>query len=69
MPEKLKPPNGNRQAIVVWVSNNRNKITELARSMRPRVSPQFVHMVLYGHRKSRDGKVERKLRAMGAPLK
>lgn len=69
MPEKPKPPNGNRQAIVVWVSNNRNKITEIAQSMRPRVSPQFVHMVLYGKRKSRNGVVERKLRVVGAPLR
>lgn len=51
---------------VLWSANNRNCLTEIATRMG--VSPQFVSMVLHKRRKSRDGRVERALKEMGAPL-
>ena len=50
----------------LWVAENRKALTEVAETCG--VSPQFVHMVLYGRRKSGDGKVERELKKMGAPI-
>ncbi len=52
--------------MLVWVSNNRGKLTEIARIAK--VSPQFVHLVMHGSRSSKDGTVERLLREAGAPL-
>lgn len=52
-----------------WVARNRGKLSEIANQVRPRVSSQFVHLVLRGKRKSSDGRVERLLRREGAPLK
>jgi hypothetical protein len=51
---------------ILWASEHRNVLTEIADQCD--VTPQFVHMVLYRYRKSRDGKVERALRERGAPL-
>jgi len=53
--------------IVLWASAHRNVLSELARQFN--VTPQFCHMVLYAHRKSRDGRIERALRELGAPIK
>jgi hypothetical protein len=51
---------------ILWASEHRNVLTEIADQCD--VTPQFVHMVLYRYRKSKDGKVERALRERGAPL-
>lgn len=56
----------NPQAIL-WVSNNRSKLTQIAEECA--CTPQFVGYVLYGKRRSRDGKVERLLKEAGAPAK
>lgn len=52
---------------VLWASSNRNALTNIARDCG--VTPQFVHYVLYGLRRSKEGKVERLLRELGAPIK
>ncbi len=52
---------------ILWAANNRNALTEIANRMG--TSPQFVSMVLHRRRKSKDGRVERALREMGAPVK
>ena len=52
--------------ILVWIASNRGAIARIALDMG--VSGQFVAMVLKGVRKSKDGKVERALRAEGAPI-
>lgn len=52
---------------ILWAANNRNSLTEIA--VRLHVTPQFVSMCLHKRRKSKDGRVERALREMGAPLK
>ena len=51
-----------------WVARNRGVVSRLARTIRPKVSVTFVHLVLRGQRKSEDGKVERALRLAGAPV-
>lgn len=51
--------------VVVWVSQNRGILTSIAD--RANVTPQMVHMVLRGLRKSVGGKVERMLKEAGAP--
>jgi hypothetical protein len=51
-----------------WVSRNRGKLSEIAGQVNPKVSPQFVHLVLRGKRKSGDGRVEKLLRRAGAPV-
>lgn len=56
-------------AIIVWVAGNRNKLTEIANDLRVNKSPQFVHMVSRGQRKSKDGIIEQLLRAAGAPIR
>lgn len=53
-------------SMLVWVSNNRGKLTEIAG--KASVSAQFVHLVLRGERSSSDGRVERLLREAGAPI-
>jgi hypothetical protein len=53
-------------AAVLWASAHRNLMSEIARSCG--CTPQFVHYILYGERRSRDGKVERMLREEGAPV-
>ena len=52
--------------MLVWVSRNRGKLTEIAE--KAKCSPQFVHMVMRGERSSSDGRVERLLREYGAPM-
>ena len=51
--------------VVVWVSQNRGILTSIADRLN--VTPQMVHMVLRGLRKSEGGKIERMLREAGAP--
>jgi hypothetical protein len=53
--------------VVLWAAAHRNALTEVAKKFD--VTPQFCHMVLYARRKSRDGRIERALKEMGAPLK
>jgi hypothetical protein len=65
MPERI-PPRKDPMAIL-WAANNRNMLTEVARECD--VTPQFVHYCLYGQRRSKDGKVERALKLLGAPVK
>ena len=62
MPEA---PRKNPMAIL-WASSHRNVLTEIAREVN--CTPQFVHYVLYGQRRSKDGRIERLLRARGAPV-
>lgn len=56
-------------AAAQWVAAHRGELSRIAETVRPRVSPQFVHLVLRGKRKSKDGNVERQLRRLGAPVK
>lgn len=56
------------EAMIVWLAQNRGKLSEIAKQMKPTVTPQFVGQICRGKRKSRDGKVERILRSYGAPL-
>jgi hypothetical protein len=52
---------------VLWAASHRNVLTQVARECD--VTPQFCHYVLYGQRKSKDGRVERQLKKHGAPVK
>jgi uncharacterized protein YbjT (DUF2867 family) len=55
-----------QDAITLWIYRNRGTVAAVAKAAG--VTPQFVSMVLRGHRKSEHGKVERKLRESGAPI-
>lgn len=55
-------------AITVWAARNRGIQTKIANEMKPKLTPQFVHHVLQGRRKSKNGVVEKKLRLAGAPI-
>ncbi len=55
-------------AASMWVLRNRGELSRIAARIRPPVSPQFVHLVLRGKRRSRGGRVERMLRGAGAPV-
>ncbi len=52
---------------ILWAAAHRNIMTEIADQVG--CTPQFVSMCLYGRRKSKDGRIERKLRALGAPVR
>lgn len=52
---------------ILWIADHRNALTEIARSCG--CTTQFVSLVLYGRRRSADGKIERLLKGMGAPVK
>ncbi len=52
---------------ILWAASHRNVLTKIADQMG--VSPQFVSMCLHGRRRSKDGRIERKLRELGAPVK
>jgi hypothetical protein len=52
---------------ILWVSAHRNALKQIADQFK--VTPQFVHYCLYGRRKSADGRIERALRELGAPVK
>ena len=56
------------QRAAKWVSEHRGELSRIARGVRPQVTPQFVHQVLRGLRRSEDGRVERALKKMGAPV-
>lgn len=60
--------NQTKPEMIVWLARNRGKLTEIALSLAPKVTPQFVGQVARGLRSSKDGKIERALRANGAPL-
>lgn len=49
-----------------WVFANRGVLSRIGKKLG--TSPQFVHMVLMGNRKSTNGLVEGELRRAGAPL-
>ena len=57
-----------KEAMIVWLAQNRGILTKVAKQMRPPVTPQFVGQVCRGTRKSEDGKIERVLKSYGAPL-
>ncbi len=57
-----------KEAMIIWLANNRGVLSKIAEEMRPKVTPQFVGQVCRGTRKSKDGKIERILRTHGAPL-
>jgi hypothetical protein len=61
-----EPPRKDPMAIL-WVAANRSALTEVAKQCG--CSVQFVSYVLYGRKRSGDGKVERLLRELGAPIK
>lgn len=52
---------------ILWAAAHRNTMTIIAEEIG--CTPQFVSMCLYGRRKSKDGRIERKLRELGAPVK
>ncbi len=51
---------------ILWASSHRSSMAGIAKSHG--VSSQFVSMVLYRRRKSKDGRIERALRELGAPV-
>jgi len=53
--------------LILWASAHRNVLTQIAEEVG--CTPQFCHYVLYGLRKSRDYRVERRLRELGAPIR
>lgn len=53
-------------ALLIWRGRHHGILTLIAQEIG--VSPQFVHLVLRGERSSTGGRVERLLRAYGAPL-
>ena len=57
-----------KEAIIIWLYNNHGILAKIARDLRPPVTPQYVGMVARGKRRSKDGVIERKLRALGCPL-
>jgi hypothetical protein len=57
-----------KTALLVWIAQNRGVFSKIARAMHPPVTSQFVSQVARGQRKSKDGKVERELKKMGAPI-
>lgn len=61
---RMTPALKDKQTL--WVSRNRRKLTEIAQGAR--VSPQFVHQVFRGRRRSTGGRIERLLREAGAPV-
>jgi hypothetical protein len=65
MPERATPRKD--PMAILWASSNRNALTLIARECG--CTPQFVHYVLYGLRHSKDGRIERALKALGAPVK
>lgn len=60
--------NVTKDAVIVWLSQNRGILTKVSKQMKPPVSPQFVSQVCRGVRKSKDGRIERLLKSYGAPL-
>lgn len=58
----------NKEALIVWLAQNRGILTRIAKGMKPPVTCQFVGQVVRGIRKSQDGRVERVLRSHGAPI-
>lgn len=54
------------QRAAIWVMQNRGVLSRIAVQLE--VTPQFVHMVLMGKRKSGNNVVEGALRKCGAPL-
>jgi len=52
---------------ILWVAANRSALTAIAEQCK--CTPQFVGYVLYSQRRSKDGKIERLLRELGAPVK
>ena len=55
-----------KEAIALWMAANWGALTRIAGRLK--VTPQFVHQVLRGQRKSRNGRVERQLKDLGAPI-
>lgn len=71
---KLRPDKAVRRTqeqldrITLWAARNRGIQSRIAEEMKPAITPQFVHHVLMGRRKSKGGLVEKKLRGAGAPI-
>ena len=57
-----------KDALLIWLAQNRGILTKVSLQVKPPVSPQFVSQVYRGIRKSKDGKIERLLKQYGAPL-
>jgi hypothetical protein len=57
-----------KEAMIVWLAQNRGILTKIAALAKPPVTGQFVGQIARGIRKSIDGKIERMLRSHGAPL-
>ena len=55
------------RACAAWVARNRGILSRIARAVKPPVTPQAVHLVLRGLRKSTDGRIEKALAQAGAP--
>ena len=53
--------------VLKWVSQNRGVMSKIARQVRPRVTPQYVSLVLRGER--HNPTIERILREYGAPIR
>ena len=66
MSDRRSPPRKDPMAVL-WASSHRNVLTEIAKQFD--VSPQFCHMILYAKRRSKDGRIERALKELGAPVK
>ena len=63
MPNSIGP---GRDRILAWIADHRGKCSEIAEQTG--FSANFVSLVLYGQKRSKDGKIERLLRKAGAPV-
>tara|TARA_R110000868_G_scaffold238788_1_gene493267 strand:+ start:458 stop:649 length:192 start_codon:yes stop_codon:yes gene_type:complete len=57
-----------KDAVILWINQNRGILTKVARELNPPCSSQYVSQVARGIRRSKDGTIERKLKSIGCPL-
>jgi hypothetical protein len=59
-------PAKNQIDLLLWLRAHRGILSMVAR--KARVTPQFVRLVFWGKRRSRDGQIERLLQRHGASM-
>lgn len=69
MPVKHSPMNDHERACHIWLHEHRGILKKIASSLKPKMSSQYIGMVLKGQRVSVGGVVERALVKAGAPIK
>jgi hypothetical protein len=65
---KPSPLSPYERKVADWCARNRGILTRIAEKANPKVTPQYVHMVVRGKKKSKDGRIESMLRRAGAPI-